>query len=70
MKSYFAFSYTDLQSFEAFLERNAVDVPVILGTSEQLNSYRISAFPTVYALNESGNIDGSTVGYVTNLGFC
>jgi len=63
-----ALSYTELQSVEAFLERNALDVPVLLGTPELLNSYRIRAFPTVYALNESGNIDGSTVGYATTLG--
>ena len=63
-----ALSYTDLLSVEDFLERNALDVPVLLGTPEILNSYRISAFPTVYVLNEYGNIDGSTVGYVTTLG--
>ena len=63
-----ALSYTDLLRVEDFLERNALDVPVLLGTREILNAYRIRAFPTVYALNESGNIDGSTVGYVTTLG--
>ena len=63
-----ALSYKELQSVEAFLERNALSVPVLLGTRELLNSYRISAFPTVYVLNESGNIDGSTVGYSSILG--
>lgn len=63
-----ALSYEELQSVEAFLERNALDVPVLLGTRELLNSYRISAFPTVYVLNESGNIDGSAVGYSSTLG--
>ena len=63
-----ALSYTDLQSVEAFLERNVLDVPVLLGTPELVNSYHIRAFPTVYALNESGRIDGSTVGYTTTLG--
>ena len=63
-----ALSYNGLQSIEAFLERNALDVPVLLGNSEILNSYRINAFPTVYVLNESGNIDSSTVGYSTTLG--
>ena len=63
-----ALSYTELQSVEAFLERNVLDVPVLLGTPELLNSYRIRAFPTVYTLNESGKIDGSTVGYTTTLG--
>ena len=63
-----ALSYKDLQTVEAFLERNFLDVPVLLGTPELLKSYNIRAFPTVYALNESGNIDGSTVGYATTLG--
>ena len=63
-----ALSYNGLHSIEAFLERNALDVPVLLGNSEILNSYRINAFPTVYVLNESGNIDSSTVGYTTTLG--
>ena len=63
-----ALSYKDLQSVESFLERNTLEVPVILGTPELLSSYRIRAFPTVYALNESGEIDGSTVGYTTTLG--
>ena len=63
-----ALSYKELQSVEAFLERNTLNVPVLLGNRELLNSYRISAFPTVYVLNESGNIDGSTVGYSSTLG--
>ena len=63
-----ALSYKDFQSVEAFLERNALSVPVLLGTRELLNSYQINAFPTVYVLNESGNIDGSTVGYSSTLG--
>ena len=63
-----ALSYSDLHSIEAFLERNALDVPVLLGTPELFNAYRIRAFPTVYALDKSGNIDGATVGYATTLG--
>jgi len=63
-----ALSYSDLQSVEAFLGRNTLNIPVLLGTPELLNAYRIRAFPTVYALDESGNIDGATVGYATTLG--
>ena len=63
-----ALSYKDVKSVEVFLGRNDLDVPVLLGTAEQLNSYRISAFPTVYVLNEFGHIDGSTVGYTTTFG--
>ena len=57
-----ALSYDDLQSVKSFQERNTLDVPVLL------SSYRIRAFPTVYTVNKSGEIDGSTVGYATTLG--
>ena len=63
-----AISYKELQSVEVFLEPNTLNVPVLLGTPELLNSYRISAFPTVYVLNEFGHIDGSTVGYSSTFG--
>ena len=63
-----ALSYDDLHSVKSFLERNPLDVPVLLGTHELFKSYRIRAFPTVYTVNKSGKIDGSTVGYATTLG--
>ena len=63
-----ALSYDDLHSVKSFLEQNPLDVPVLLGTPELFKSYRIRAFPTVYTVNKSGEIDGSTVGYATTLG--
>jgi len=63
-----ALSYDDLQSVNSFVERNPLEVPVLLGTPELFKSYRIRAFPTVYTVNKSGEIDGSTVGYATTLG--
>ena len=57
-----------MRSVKSFQERNTLDVPVLLGTHDMLSSYRIRAFPTVYTVNESGEIDGSTVGYATTLG--
>ena len=63
-----ALSYDDMQSVKSFQERNTLDVPVLLGTHGMLSSYRIRAFPTVYTVNKSGEIDGSTVGYATTLG--
>ena len=63
-----ALSYDDLQSVNSFVERNSLDVPVLLGTPELFKSYRIRAFPTVYTVNKSGEIDGATVGYATTLG--
>ena len=63
-----ALSYKDIQSIKNFIERNDLKVPVLLGTHEIINSYRISAFPTIYSVNESGEIDSSTVGYTSILG--
>ena len=63
-----ALSYDDLHSVKSFLQRNPLDVPVLLGTHELFKSYLIRAFPTVYTVNKSGIIDGSTVGYATTLG--
>ena len=63
-----ALSYDDLQSVNSFVERNPLEVPVLLGTPELFKSYRIRAFPTVYTVNKSGEIDGSTVGYATTIG--
>ena len=63
-----ALSYDDLQSVKSFQERNTLDVPVLLGTHDMLSSYRIRAFPSVYTVNKSGEVDGSSVGYATTLG--
>ena len=63
-----ALSFRELQSIEVFLERNALDIPVLIGTPEIINAYRIHAFPTIYVINASGDIDGSTVGYASTLG--
>ena len=63
-----ALSYNDLHSIKSFIKRNNLNVPVLIGTSEIINSYRISAFPTIYVVNESGRIDSSTVGYTSVLG--
>ena len=63
-----ALSYNNIEEIESFLERNTLEVPVLLGTPEILNSYQISAFPTIYAINASGKILDSTVGYTTILG--
>jgi len=63
-----ALSYNNIKSIESFLERNTIEIPVLLGTPEILNLFHVSAFPTIYTINESGKINSSTVGYTTILG--
>ena len=62
-----ALSYNDLQSIKSFIERNDIKVPVLIGTPQIVNSYRINAFPTIYVVNENGEIYSSTVGYTSIL---
>ena len=63
-----ALSYKDLQSIKSFVDRNNLEVPVLIGTPNITNSYQINAFPTIYVVNESGRIVSSTVGYTSFLG--
>ena len=58
------------EAAQRFLENIGVpSLPVVLDQNGRgVQPYRIRAFPTVYALDESGNIDGATVGYATTLG--
>tara|TARA_Y100001970_G_C14092067_1_gene780585 strand:- start:177 stop:680 length:504 start_codon:yes stop_codon:yes gene_type:complete len=63
-----ALSYNNLNSIESFVDRNNLEVPVLLGSNEIINSYQIKAFPTIYTLNETGLIVSSTVGYTSIIG--
>ena len=62
-----ALSYDDINSIKSFIKRNNINVPVLIGTSKIINSYRINAFPTIYVVNETGEIYSSTVGYTSIL---
>ena len=63
-----ALSYNDLKSINSFVGRNNLDVPVLIGSTEIIKSYQINAFPTIYILNETGQIVSSTIGYTSLLG--
>tara|TARA_B100000676_G_C18016883_1_gene810180 strand:+ start:156 stop:659 length:504 start_codon:yes stop_codon:yes gene_type:complete len=63
-----ALSYNDLKSINSFVQRNNLEVPVLIGSNKIANSYQIKAFPTIYTLNEVGEIISATVGYTSLLG--
>ncbi len=47
---------------ERFVKEHGIRYPVLLGTNDVLERFRVSAFPTNYYLDESGRIVGSAVG--------
>ena len=63
-----ALSYNDLNSIQSFVERNNLEVQVLIGSHEITNSYQITAFPTIYTINKNGEIVNSTVGYTSIIG--
>ena len=63
-----AVSYKDLKSINSFVKSNNVDVPVLIGSNKITNSYQITAFPTIYILNEDSEIISATVGYTSLFG--
>ncbi|MCF6262037.1 MAG: TlpA family protein disulfide reductase [Xanthomonadales bacterium] len=52
----------------AFVDKHELQMPVLLGGSQQMIDWKIQAFPTYYVLNEAGQIISRSVGYSTELG--
>jgi len=63
-----ALSYQSKKEVENFAKKHNLNVPVILGSTELLNAYRINAFPSVYLIDEAGKIRSRLVGYSTEAG--
>ncbi len=63
-----ALSYSRREEVRAFAEDHKLTVPVLLGSEEVRKNYKIEAFPTIYIIDQSGNISGRVVGYITELG--
>lgn len=61
-----AFQTTDQVS--AYTRRNEVDYPVLLDDGRLAEAMKVSSFPTVYFLDERGQVKGSVVGYTTTGG--
>lgn len=51
-----------------FVDEHDMQMPVLLGTNQQLQDWQIKAYPTYYVLNEAGQIISRSVGYSTEVG--
>lgn len=52
----------------SFAKEHSLDYPILLGTDEVLERYRVQAFPTNYYVDQSGALKGTSVGLSTRWG--
>jgi len=63
-----ALSYEHPDEVRAYVDEHNVDYPVLLGTREVAQAYRINAFPTIYVLNAQGEVEHRQVGLSSSWG--
>ena len=63
-----ALDYGDAEEVQAFIDKTAVSLPVLMGNSRTARDWRVRAFPTYYVIDAEGRISSHSVGYSTGLG--
>jgi peroxiredoxin len=63
-----ALSYESRAEVEVFVADLGLQVPVLLGSEQQMQDYQIVGFPTYYVINEAGKLASKSMGYSTELG--
>ena len=63
-----ALDWRTKEEVEAFLERHQLSIPVLLGTRQTRQDFKINAYPSYYVINKKGLIDYKDMGYTTELG--
>lgn len=63
-----ALGYKSKHAVMRFATDLNLSMPVLLGTTGTQNSYKISAYPTYYIIDEQLHIVGRAMGYSTELG--
>lgn len=64
-----ALEYEQVSEVQGFVDKHEVDYPVLLGNKALTDAFKVSAFPTVYILDEEGKVSSSLVGYTSSFGF-
>jgi peroxiredoxin len=60
--------YGSVDELKAYIEREQIEYPVLLGTWEAAQYYKVGSFPTLYFLDEKNEIRRTVIGYTTGLG--
>ena len=63
-----ALEYGSLDEVREFISETGVNLPVLLGGPKTSSDWNISAFPTYFVIDESGQIASRSVGYSTRIG--
>ncbi len=56
------------QDIQEFIDEHDVDYPVLLGNRDVQQAYNIGSYPTLYIIDEDGDIEHTVVGYTTTFG--
>ena len=63
-----ALSYESIEDVKKFVDENDVTGPVLLGHRATSDAFKVDSFPTVYILDQDGEVASSVVGYTTEIG--
>jgi peroxiredoxin len=63
-----ASGYDSVDEVRRYATEHALDYPVLLGGRAAARAFGVRAYPSVFVLDEAGNIQRSMVGYATTLG--
>ncbi|TQV71623.1 redoxin domain-containing protein [Aliikangiella marina] len=63
-----ALDWKNLQEVDAFLAEHHLNSPVVLGTNQIQQQFKISAFPSYYFIDRNGFVKAKSKGYTTSLG--
>ena len=61
-------AYEEDNDLRQFALEHELNVPVLKGTEQTQQDYRIDSFPTVYIIDEDSKVQDRVVGYTTELG--
>lgn len=63
-----ALDWKNKQEVEKFLSSHDLTIPVLLGTRDTQEEFRIGGFPSYYVIDKNGVIQSKDMGYTTELG--
>lgn len=65
---YIALDWQSKQEVEQFAKDKKLTFPVLMGTIETMQDYKVQGFPTYYLIDEKGKVITGSQGYSTSLG--